>query len=161
MTTILLIILIILTIINIIISVFKKKTPIDIKPQLKELETSIIRFDTTLDRTEKSVKDEFQRNRTETNETSKNNRDELSKSLTSFETQFSKNVKESDELIRQKFGDFSKQQTENNKLTTENIKTVENTIDRSNIVGWMMGIPAPPTKKLLIYYARHVYFIKF
>ncbi len=79
---------------------------------------------------EKSVKDEFQRNRTETNETSKNNRDELSKSLTSFETQFSKNVKESDELIRQKFGDFSKQQTENNKLTTENIKTVENTIEK-------------------------------
>jgi DNA recombination protein RmuC len=129
MITALLLILIILIIINIIISVTKKSS-INIKPQLKELETAIIKFDTTLERTEKSIRDEFQRNRTENNETAKSNRDELSKSLSSFETQFSKNVKESDELLRQKFGDFSKQQSEINKQTTENIKGVENTIEK-------------------------------
>ena len=129
MTTTLLLILIILIIINIIISVTKKAN-INIKPQLKDAETSIIKFDATLERTEKSIKDEFQRNRTETNEVSKTNRDELSKSLTSFETQFSKNAKESDELLRQKFGDFSKQQIESGKQTTENIKAVENTIEK-------------------------------
>ena len=129
MTTTLLLLLIILIIINIIISVTKKAN-INIKPQLKDVETSIIKFDSTLERTEKSIKDEFQRNRAETNDTSKTNRDELSKSLISFETQSSKNVKESDELLRQKFSDFSKQQTESGKQTTENIKAVENTIEK-------------------------------
>ena len=118
MTTILLIILIILVIINIIIGI-TKKVSINIKPQLKELETSIIKFDATLERTEKSIKDEFQRNRTETNEASKIDREELTKSLDSFSEQ-----------LRQKFGDFNKQQLETNKQTTENIKGVESTIEK-------------------------------
>ncbi len=130
MATALLSILIFLIIINIIITI-KKKTSVDIKPHLKEIETSILKFDTTLNRTETSIKDEFQRNRTETNEIAKGSREELTKSLDSFETQFSKSVKESDELIRQRFGDFSKQQTEINKLTTENIKGVETTIEKN------------------------------
>lgn len=118
MTTALLLTLILLIIINIIISV-TKKTSIDIKPQLKELETSILKFDTALERTEKSIKDEFQRNRTETNESSKINRDELTKSLDSFS-----------EHLRQKFGDFNKLQTESSKQATENIKAVETTIEK-------------------------------
>ena len=118
MTTTLLLILIILVIINIIIGV-TKKVSIDIKPQLKELETATIKFDATLERTEKSIKDEFQRNRTETNEASKIDREELTKSLDSFSEQ-----------LRQKFADFNKQQLETNKQTTENIKGVESTIEK-------------------------------
>jgi len=78
MIEILLITLIILSIVNIVIGL-KKKVSFDIKPQLKEVEESILKFDTTLERTEKLIKDEFQRNRTETNETSKTNREELTK----------------------------------------------------------------------------------
>ena len=118
MTTTLLLILIILVIINIIIGI-TKKVSIDIKPQLKELETATIKFDATLERTEKSIKDEFQRNRTETNEASKIDREELTKSLDSFSEQ-----------LRQKFADFNKQQLETNKQTTENIKGVESTIEK-------------------------------
>ena len=125
----LLITLIILTIINIVIGL-KKKVSFDIKPQLNEVETSILKFDNTLERTEKSIKDEFQRNRKETNEISRANREELTKSLSSFEEQFSKNVKDLNELLRQKFGDFNKQQIENNKQATDNIKGVENTIEK-------------------------------
>ncbi len=125
----LLITLIILAIINIIIG-FKKKVSLDIKPQLKEVETSILKFDTTLERTEKSIKDEFQRNRKETNEISKINREELSNSLKSFEIKFSENIKELNELLRQKFGDFSKQQIDVNKQATDNIKEVEKTIEK-------------------------------
>ena len=126
----LLVVLIILGVVNVVITL-KKKSAVDIKPQLKEVETSIIKFDSTLERTEKSIRDELQRNRVETNQISQTNREELAKSLGSFETQFSKSVKESDELLRQKFGDFSKQQLETNKQTTENIKSVENTIEKN------------------------------
>ncbi len=180
MTEILLIILIILISGNIIITL-RKKISVDIKPQLKDIENSIIKFDTTLDRTEKSIKDEFIRNRAETNENSKinreelsnslnvfsekftdnvkdlnkllddkfdkqnkqqsefnnqtvtrtiENRDELSKSLKSFEDKFANNIKELNELLRQKFGDFNKQQVDVNKQATDNIKQIENTIEK-------------------------------
>ncbi|MDA3953136.1 MAG: DNA recombination protein RmuC [Bacteroidales bacterium] len=127
MIEILLVALIILVIVNIIIG-FKKKISIDIKPQLREIEASILKFDSTLERTEKSIKDEFQRNRKETNEISKTNRDELATTLNAFGEQFSKNVKDLNDLLREKFGDFNKQQTDINKQATENIKGVESTI---------------------------------
>ena len=125
----LLIALIILVIINIVIGL-KKKVSLDIKPQLKEIETTILKFDNALERTERSIKDEFQRNRTETNEISKTNREELSNSLKSFEANFSENIKDLNELLRQKFGDFNKQQIDINKQATDNIKEVENTIEK-------------------------------
>jgi len=127
MTEILLAVLIILVIANIVITI-RKKTEIDIKPQLKDVEESILKFQTSLERMETSIKDEFQRNRTETNENSKQNREELKDSLDSFEKNFSENTKELNELLRQKFADFNQQQLEINKLATENIKSVENTI---------------------------------
>ena len=129
MTEVLLITLIIFVIVNIIVAL-RKKIAIDIKPQLKEVENSIMRFDITLERTEKSIKDEFQRNRKETNETSTTNRDELTKSLKSFEDKFADNIKVLNELLRQKFGDFNKQQIDVNKQATDNIKQVETTIEK-------------------------------
>jgi len=115
MIEVLLIILIVLAVANILIG-FRKNIGIDIKPQLKEVETSI--------------KDELQRNRTESNQISKSNREELSNSLKSFETQFSNNIKDLNELLRQKFGDFSKQQTDVNKQATDNIKEIKDTIEK-------------------------------
>lgn len=129
MTETLLIVLIILAITNIVIG-FVKKPKIDLKPQLKEIEDSIIKFGITLERTENSIKDEFQRNRTETNEISKNNREELAKNLKSFEDKFSENTKDLNELLRQKFTDFATQQTVINKQTTQNVKEVKNSIER-------------------------------
>lgn len=130
MIEILLITVIILTIVNIVIGL-KKKVSLDIKPQLKEVEDSILKFDTTLERTEKLMRDEFQRNRTETNAVSKTNREELAKSLKSFEENFSDRIKNLNDLLRQSFGDFNKQQTDSNKQATENIKGVEKTIEKN------------------------------
>ena len=126
----LLITLIILAIVNIVIGL-KKKVSFDIKPQLKEVEESIFKFDTTLERTEKSIKDEFQRNRKETSETSQTNRGELTKSLKAFEDNFSENIKKLNDLLRQNFGDFNKQQIDLNKQATDNIKNVEKTIEKN------------------------------
>jgi len=129
MIELLLIVLIILLIINIVIGL-RKRIAIDIKPQMHDVETSILKFETTLDRIEKSIKHDFQINRKESNENAKINRDELSNSLNVFGEQFSQNVKDLNDLLRQKFGDFSKQQNDINKQVTENIKGVENTIEK-------------------------------
>ncbi len=129
MIEIFLIILLILAIVNIAIGFFKKPK-IEIKSQLKDIEALMLKFDSTLERTEKSIKDEFQRNRVETNEISKTNREELIKSLNTFSEQFSKNVKELNELLRQQFGDFSKQQSEINKQATDNVKEVKDSVEK-------------------------------
>lgn len=92
----------------------------DIRPQLKEVESSI----------ESSIKDEFQRNRKESSENAQINREELAGSLKSFEERFSQNIKELNELLRQKFADFNHQQVENNKQATDHIKEIEKTIEK-------------------------------
>tara|TARA_R110001599_G_scaffold81639_2_gene220275 strand:- start:2715 stop:4076 length:1362 start_codon:yes stop_codon:yes gene_type:complete len=128
MTETLLIILVVLLLVNIGISLIKKPK-VDIKPQLKQVEDLMVKFDSTLERTEKSIKDEFQRNRTETNGLSKTNREELTSSLKSFEGKFTENIKALNELLRQKFGDFSIQQNEINKQTTQNVKEVKQSVE--------------------------------
>lgn len=117
-----LIIIIVLSIINIVVGLLKKPK-LDIKSQLKEIENSMLKFDTTLDRTEKSIKDEFQRNRTETNGIAKDNRDELTKSLEAFSNQFEKNVKELNDLLKLKYDEMRAQQIEFNQQITEGIRT--------------------------------------
>lgn len=128
MTEILLMVLIVLVVINLLILLFRK-SKIDIKPQLKEIEESMIRTDSALERNDRAIKDEFQRNRTETNELTKINREELGNTLHSFEKKFTENIKQLNELLRQKFGDFSTQQNEINKQTTENVKEVKQSVE--------------------------------
>ncbi len=124
-----LIALLFLVLANLVVTLFKKPK-IDLAPQLKEITDLMLKFDSTLERTEKSIKDEFQRNREETNNIAKNNRDELTKSLNDFSEKFSKSVTDFNELLRQKFGDFSKQQTDLSHQTTENVKEVKNTVEK-------------------------------
>ncbi len=128
MTDIFFIILIALVIASIII-LLVKKAKVDLKPQLKEIENSLLRFDTTLELIEKSIKDEFQRNRSETNDIAKANRDELSKALSDFSGQFERNVNVLNDLLRQKFNDFSDQQTVINKQATEQIKEIKQSVE--------------------------------
>ncbi|RKY35522.1 MAG: DNA recombination protein RmuC [Candidatus Omnitrophota bacterium] len=118
----LLIMLIVLAVINIFIGL-KMKDLFDLKPHLKEVEGSILKFDSTLEQIEKSIKDEFQRNRMENNEVSKMNRDELTKSLNLFGEQFSANVKGLNELLNEKFIQQNNQQIEFNKQTSDSTKT--------------------------------------
>ena len=142
MIEILLIILVALSLVNIVITL-TKKPKLDVKPQLKQIEDLLIKFDSTLDRTEKSLKDEFHRNRTETNELSKSNREELTNSLKSFEGKFTENIRALNELLRQKFSDFSVQQNEINKQTTENVKEVKQSVE-----GQLKSIREDNTKQL-------------
>lgn len=124
---ILLIVLLVLVIVNIAISLFNK-TGAEIKSKINELSSVMSAFGITLERTEKSIKDDFQRNRTEFNETSKSNRDELTSSLKSFSDQFSISVKDLNDLLKEKFVAMNNQQSEFNKKTND-----ENRVNREEL----------------------------
>ncbi|MFA6654042.1 MAG: DNA recombination protein RmuC, partial [Candidatus Delongbacteria bacterium] len=64
MTETLLVILTVLAVINLILFLTSKKSGSN-EDQLKKIEELMIKFDSSLERTEKSIKDEFARNRTE------------------------------------------------------------------------------------------------
>ncbi len=117
-----LIIIVILLVVNLAVGIFKKPK-IEIKSQLKEIEDSLIKFDSKLEHTEKSIRDEFQRDRIETNEITKINREELTKSLGAFSIQFEKNVKELNDFLKGKYDEMHSQQTEFNKQITEGNRT--------------------------------------
>jgi len=129
MTEILLGILILLALVNLVLAL-RKRASVDIRPQMKEVEASMLRFENSLEKNEKTLKDEFERNRRENLESAQVNRQELSKSLLSFEEKFALNIKELNELIRQKFGDFNQQQIHNNKQSTDHIKALQDTIEK-------------------------------
>lgn len=118
MTNILLLILIGLVVVNIAL-VLLKKAAVDIKPQLKPIEDAVLKFDVSLERTDKSIREEFQRNRTESNELAKSNRSELAQSLEAFSIQFEKNVKTLNALLLQKYDEMNAQQIAFNKGITE------------------------------------------
>ncbi len=129
MTDILLGILILLALINLILSLRKGKAG-DMGPQMKSVESSMLRFENSLEKNEKTLKDEFERNRRENQESAQANRQELTRSLQSFEEKFALNIKELNELIRQKFGDFNQQQINNNKQSADHIKALQDTIEK-------------------------------
>ncbi|MBS4012970.1 MAG: DNA recombination protein RmuC [Bacteroidetes bacterium] len=123
----LLIILIVVAITNLLVLLFKKPK-IEIKSELKDIESLMLKFDTTLERTEKSIKDEFQRNRSETNELSRINREEMSKSLTSFSDQFTKNIKEVRDSIENQLRYIRE---DNTKQLDEMRKTVDEKLQKT------------------------------
>ena len=124
-----LIIIVVLTVINILVH-FRKRSGAAESNRLQEIEYAILKFDAVLEKNEKSIRDEFQRNRHETNQIAKENREELSRSLKSFEDKFSGNTKDLNELIRQKFGDFGRQQYDLNKQSAESVKDIKDTIEK-------------------------------
>jgi len=57
-------------------------------------------------------------------------RHELTKSLTSFETKFSQNIETLNKLLKESFHDFSVQQSQLDKHSTANIKSIEEAIEK-------------------------------
>ena len=71
----------------------------------------IIKFSHSLDKSEKNINDQLQRNREEANKIAKENREELTSSLERFETNFNKNIKDVKETINQKLTDIREDNT--------------------------------------------------
>lgn len=76
------------------------------------------------------IRDEFLKNRQESQQNFKDNRTELSESLKSFEMQFAQNVKEFNELQRQKFGDLTNNQEKLRKETEEKLEKIREAVEK-------------------------------
>ncbi len=118
---ILLVALLVLVLANIVIGL-RKKAEVDIKPQIREVESSLVRFNTTLEKMEKDIRDEFQRNRNESGESSRINREELAKSMKSFEEKFTAGVKELEQTIEKNLKNIRE---DNDKQLGEMRRTVD------------------------------------
>tara|TARA_Y100001970_G_C14246725_1_gene868862 strand:+ start:823 stop:2097 length:1275 start_codon:yes stop_codon:yes gene_type:complete len=84
---------------------------------------SILRFQTSLDKTQETTFDQLERNRKEINTTSKENREELSKSLNQFEEKFSKNIKDIRETINNQLKDIRDD-------NTKQLEKMRDTVDK-------------------------------
>ncbi len=129
MTETLLIIIGVLILINIAVVLLRKSGP-DLSDDLQELKEMMISIKTLLETSQRSLSDEFERNRKEAAETAKENREELALSLEKFNKQFSEKTQELGKLLRDHLSDFSRQQTDLNKLTTENIKNLKESVEK-------------------------------
>ena len=76
-----------------------------------EIKSALLKFDTSLDRSEKTINDQLQRNREESSKVSKENREELSNTLDKFEERFAKNIKEVKEVISSQLKDIREDNT--------------------------------------------------
>ena len=130
MTDILLILLIVLAIINIALHFLKKPTASSASSEFKAVENALIKFDSAQEKNEKSIKDDFQRNRQENALASQQNRDELAKNLKIFSDKNDLNNKDLKESIRQKFDDFSKSQSDLNQKSIDSLKDIKSTIEK-------------------------------
>jgi DNA recombination protein RmuC len=119
-----------LAVINTLLLIKKKPQQALPLEKLKEIENAVIKFDAVLERNEKSIKDEFQRNRQESSASAKENRNELTKNMRSFADTNTINNKDLNEGIRQKFEDFGKQQSDLSKLSVQSIKEVKDSIEK-------------------------------
>ena len=129
MTTVFLSLLIFfsLIIIILIIRVFiRLKNPV----QIEAVKESLAIFGYNLEKINNSLKDEFQRNREESSKVAKDNRDELQKSLESFDIRLSGNIKDFNENQRINFESSmtrSKEQAQNIESRLEKMReTIEN-----------------------------------
>jgi DNA recombination protein RmuC len=98
--------------------------------QTDAMKENLAIFGDNLDRINNSLKDEFQRNREESSKVAKDNRDELLKSLESFDNRLSGNIKDFNENQRLNFESSiskSKEQAQNIESRLEKMRaTIEN-----------------------------------
>ena len=134
-TTILLSLLIIITIINIWI-VLTKTTG-------KDQNAKLIKIDSDISRIDPLLRDEFGRNREETQKSFRENREELTNSLKSFEEKFTQSITDFNNLQRQKFDDLTNRQENIKKETEEKLKEIRETVENK-----LKGIQDDNNKKL-------------
>jgi len=129
MTNVLLIITSLLVLAAIILLI-RINTRVNNPIQMDSLKEALAIFGNTLDKINSSLKDEFQRNREESSKVAKDNRDELQKSLESFDMRLSGNIKEFNETQRLNFESSiirAKEQAQNIESRLEKMReTIEN-----------------------------------
>ena len=100
------IILLILVLLVSLALFFKKNTHDSHGNRIDIIKEYLVKFETSLEKSEKTINDQLQRNREESSKVSHQNREELSKSLDRFEEKFAKNIKDMREVIATQLKDI-------------------------------------------------------
>ena len=100
------IILLILVLLVSLALFFKKNTHDSDGNRIDIIKEYLVKFETSLEKSEKTINDQLQRNREESSKVSHQNREELSKSLDRFEEKFAKNIKDMREVIATQLKDI-------------------------------------------------------
>ena len=100
------IILLILVLLVSLALFFKKNTHDSHGNRIDIIKEYLVKFETSLEKSEKTINDQLQRNREESSKVSHQNREELSKSLDRFEEKFAKNIKDMKEVIATQLKDI-------------------------------------------------------
>ncbi len=127
MTEIYLIVIIVLLIINLIIII--RNLMRDKHTSFQKMQDSLTALENTMIKSEKTIQDDFQRNREEINKIARDNRTELTDGLKSFSENFSQNVKEFNQLQRDKFNELSGKQETLNTTTESRLEKLRETVE--------------------------------
>ena len=100
------IILLILVLLVSLALFFKKNTYDSSSNRIGIIKEYLVKFEASLEKSEKTINDQLQRNREESSKVSHQNREELSKSLDRFEEKFAKNIKDMREVIATQLKDI-------------------------------------------------------
>ncbi|MDR3218090.1 MAG: DNA recombination protein RmuC [Dysgonamonadaceae bacterium] len=125
MTTILLIVLIVLALLNGILTLTKKS-----KDNSEEMKTGFIKLDAGLSKIDPLVRDEFGRNREESRNSLKENREELNVSFKLLGDTLTKTVAELSNAQKAQFETFSGRQEQIRKDSTETLKEIRETVEK-------------------------------
>ena len=100
------IILLILVLLVSLALFFKKNTYDSSSNRIDIIKEYLVKFEASLEKSEKTINDQLQRNREESSKVSHQNREELSKSLDRFEEKFAKYIKDMREVIATQLKDI-------------------------------------------------------
>jgi DNA recombination protein RmuC len=121
------ILIIVLLIVNLILII--RNSTKNSQTSFQNMQNSLSTLENSMTKSEKSIQDDFQRNREEINKIARENREELTKGLKSFSENFSENVKEFNQLQRDKFIDLSLKQETLNKTTESRLEKLRETVE--------------------------------
>jgi len=106
-----LIIILLVLVLLLSLAIYFKKSSTSNKEGYEQIKESLLKFDISLEKSQKTINDQLQRNREEANKVSKENREELSKTLDKFEERFAKNIKDVKEVIETQLKDIRQDNT--------------------------------------------------
>lgn len=100
-----------------------KKADNQVEKNLENIEGSVERLD-------KSMKDEFQRNRSEQNESSQAARKDQRDGFKEFGSEFEKNINRLNSLLKENFESFKTSQSDLNKHTSDQVKLLHTAVEK-------------------------------
>ena len=91
---------------------------------------ALLKFGLQLDQTDKQIKDDFQRNRDENQGAFKRQREELTKSLSTFEERFENNSRRLNDLLKERFTALNEKQNQLNLDAEKRLKEVREAVEK-------------------------------